>query len=509
MEAVPALRVRAGNDRPIQPGGAFVLYWMIAARRLGWNFALQHAASLARDLRRPLLVFEALRSGYRWNSARLHRFVIDGMRDHAAEATRRRIAYYPYVEPAPGAGKGLLEALGEHAAAVVTDEFPCFMMPRMVAAAATRLAVRLDVVDGNGLLPLRAADRDFPTAYAFRRFLQRTLPEHLEAPPAEDPLAGADAPGPASIPGPILARWPAASPALLEGRAGALEAIPIDHAVPPSALPGGPAAAAARLDAFLERRLARYDAERNVPDLDAASGLSPYLHFGHLSTHRILGALAAREGWTPGDLSGRADGKRAGWWGMSAPAEAFLDQLVTWRELGYNFCAHRADYDHFESLPAWAVRTLVEHAGDRREHVYGFEELERALTHDPLWNAAERQLVREGRLHNTLRMLWGKKILQWTRDPEQALEFMVELNNKYALDGRNPNSYSGIFWTLGRYDRPWGPERPVFGTIRYMSSENTARKVAVKEYLRKYAAAAGRPLTMSWPAEAEGPDEGA
>ena len=180
-------------------------------------------------------------------------------------------------------------------------------------------------------------------------------------------------------------------------------------------------------------------------------------------------------------------GSREGWWGMSSNAEAFLDQLITWRELGYNMCAHQQDCDRYESLPAWARETLDRHRDDLRPIVYDLVQFECAETHDPLWNAAQRQLTREGRLHNYLRMLWGKKILQWTRSPEEALEIMIHLNNKYALDGRNPNSYSGIFWILGRYDRPWGPERQVFGKIRYMSSQNTARKLRLKQYLTKYA----------------------
>ncbi len=148
---------------------------------------------------------------------------------------------------------------------------------------------------------------------------------------------------------------------------------------------------------------------------------------------------------------------------MSAGAEAFLDQVITWRELGFNCCHMRKDYDQYESLPAWAQKTLKEHENDARTARYSLEELEGARTHDPLWNAAQTQLVTEGRIHNYLRMLWGKKIIEWTRSPREALRVMIELNNRYALDGRDPNSYSGIFWCLGRYDRPWGPERPIFG----------------------------------------------
>ena len=171
---------------------------------------------------------------------------------------------------------------------------------------------------------------------------------------------------------------------------------------------------------------------------------------------------------------------------MSPAAEAFLDELVTWRELGFCFCSRRDDYDRYESLPDWARKTLADHAGDSREHCFSQAEFEAAATHDQVWNAAQTQLAREGRLHNYLRMLWGKKILHWSPSPREALDTMIELNNKYAVDGRDPNSYSGIFWVLGRYDRAWGPERPIFGKIRYMSSENTVRKLRMKKYLETY-----------------------
>jgi deoxyribodipyrimidine photo-lyase len=166
--------------------------------------------------------------------------------------------------------------------------------------------------------------------------------------------------------------------------------------------------------------------------------------------------------------------------------ESFLDELITWREIGFNMCWQREDYDQFASLPEWSKQTLAEHGDDPRQYVYGLEEYEAAATHDELWNAAQRQLVRDGRIHNYLRMLWGKKILEWSASPQEALGTMIELNNKYALDGRDPNSYSGIFWVLGRYDRAWGPERPIFGKVRYMSSENTARKLSVRGYIEQY-----------------------
>jgi deoxyribodipyrimidine photo-lyase len=486
---VPPLRVQLANDAPVAGDGEYVLYWMIAARRSSWNFALDRALDWARELRRPLVVLEALRVGYRWASDRLHRFVLEGMRDNAADFESSPVLYYPYVEPEAGAGSGLLAALARRACVVVTDDYPCFFLPQMVASAAARLPVRLETVDSNGLLPLRATDNVFPTAYAFRRFLQKQLPDCLTEAPRRQPLARLELPRPPSLAREIRQRWPPASAALLAGENGALAPLPIDHSVPPATFAGGAKAARRDLKKFLRSGLADYLEDRNHPDLEATSGLSPYLHFGHISAHEIFHALMHREGWSPERLSDKASGKRSGWWGVSAAGGAFLDQLVTWRELGFNLSAHRADYDRYESLPDWAQKTLAKHAGDARPQLYTFDQLERAATYDRLWNAAQRQLLVEGRLHNYLRMLWGKKILQWTASPQQALEVMIELNNKYAVDGRDPNSYSGIFWILGRYDRAWGPERPIFGTIRYMSSENTLRKLAARRFLEKYAPA--------------------
>ena len=175
-----------------------------------------------------------------------------------------------------------------------------------------------------------------------------------------------------------------------------------------------------------------------------------------------------------------------GFWNCDPNVEALLDQLLTWREIGFNMCWREKNYAEYESLPQWAQKSLEKHATDKRPFVYSLEQFELAQTHDDLWNAAQRQLVREGIIHNYLRMLWGKKILEWTPSPRQALDVMIELNNKYALDGRDPNSYSGIFWILGRYDRAWGPERPIFGSIRYMTSDSTRKKFPVKNYIARY-----------------------
>lgn len=483
--SVPSTRIRRANHAALRGSGDYVLYWMIATRRTGWNFALDRAVELSVELGKPLLVLEPLRADHPWASDRFHRFVLDGMRDNAAALSGSGIGYYPYVEPEAGAGRGLLAALSEDAAAVVTDEFPCFFLPRMVGAAAKVVGVQLEAVDSNGLLPMQAPGKVFSRAFDFRRYLQRELPFHLDELPRETVLEEPWWPPFAGVSPRISERWPTASEALLGGQVG-LEGLPIDHTVAPVAESGGQRAAERALDRFLTARLSRYAEESNQPQAEAVSELSAYLHFGHLSAHQVFRAIARLEEWSPWKLQAEATGKRSGWWGLGAAAESFLDQLVTWRELGYNFCLQRLDYASFESLPDWSRRTLEEHASDPRPTLYSREQFEQAETHDALWNAMQNELRARGRIHNYLRMLWGKKILHWSRSPQEALEIMVELNNKYAIDGRNPNSYSGIFWVLGRFDRAWGPEREVFGKVRYMTSRNTRRKLRLDRYLERW-----------------------
>lgn len=485
MNRVPQIRIQTCNAAPVSVDGDYVLYWMIAFRRTTWNFSLQRAVEWARELNKPLVIFEPLRVGYRWASDRLHSFVLDGMAATCEQLKNRPVYYYPYVEPTHDAGKGLLSALAKRACVVITDDYPCFFLPRMVSSAASNLGVKLEKVDSNGVLPVRATDEVFKTAYAFRRFLQKNLREHLCQMPEADPLS-VGLPRLKELPADIGQRWPSAGEALRRSRSLMLADLPIDHTVGLAPFRGGAPAAKTALRLFLNQWLDQYRELGNHPDENVRSGLSPYLHFGQISPHEVFCDLMKQENWTTDSLAAKAKGKREGWWGASDNAEAFLDELITWREIGFNMTSKCEDYDRYESLPDWAQLTLAKHAGDPRPYIYRLDEFAQARTHDPLWNAAQLQLVREGRMHNYLRMLWGKKILEWTDSPRAALDVMIELNNKYAVDGRDPNSYSGIFWVLGRYDRPWGPERPIFGTVRYMSSANTARKLRTRDYLARF-----------------------
>jgi len=479
-----ALRLQPGS-KTVQSGGQYVLYWMLAQRRTCYNFALERAVQWAKDLDLPLVILESVTLVYEFASPRQHVFLLQGMAENQKRAAVKDVTYFPFVERIPGERGDLLRALAERAAVVVTDEFPMAMRQELVADAARDFACKLEVVDACGLMPLRAAEITFPTAFAFRRFLQKNLRGHLEHFPAADPLRNVKLPR-CELDSQVLQLWPMAEPEKLLANRNWMNDLPLLHDVTPVETVGGSTAAEKALRAFLDSKLAHYAERRNEPEEDFSSGLSPYLHFGMISVHQVFSELAKREEWSLDKLSDSVAGKKEGWWGMGANAESFLDELVTWREVGYNFNFLRSDYKEFDSLPPWALKTLNEHRKDKRKWIYSKEEFENAATHDPLWNAAQNQLRAEGRIHNYLRMLWGKKILEWSESPEAALEIMIELNDQWALDGRDPNSYSGILWCLGRYDRPWFPERDVFGQIRYMSSENTARKVKVKNYIAKY-----------------------
>ena len=482
--AVSPSRIRPLNERPLNRDSEFILYWMVSARRLRWNFALQRAVDLATEIRRPLIVLEALRCDYPWANDRLHRFVMDGMASNAGHAAKSRALYYPYVEPRRGAGRGLIRALSEHAGAIVTDWFPAFFLPRMVKAAAHQVTVRLEAVDSNGLIPLSDHGKAFTSARSYRAFVQRELRNHLANVPEEEPLRRLRAFRRPRMPASIARRWKSITAAQLQS-AAALSRLPIDHDVPVADVRGGTDAAVRALRTFLNTGLARYADRHNHPDDDCTSRLSPYLHFGHISAHQVFAEVMTRERWTSRRLAKRGGGAREGWWGVSASAETFLDQLVVWRELSFNGCESTPNYTEYESIPEWAKTTLAEHASDRRSHRYDLATLDAAKTHDQVWNAAQRQLKTEGWFHGYLRMLWGKKILEWSPSPAIALDRMRRLMDRYSLDGRDPNSYAGYTWVLGRYDRPW-PERPIFGTVRTMTSGSARRKLRMKQFLATF-----------------------
>lgn len=474
-------RLRRLNTHRIRADGAYVLYWMQIYRRLSHNHALDYAARCARELGRPLVVYEGLRLDYPWASRRLHHFVLGGMQANAQRAQALGLNYWPWVETPERPGRGLLRRLAAHAALVVTDDFPCFIVPQQSEALAGAASVAVFAVDSNSIVPLSSLGAPVSAAAHLRPRLHKAFAEAWAARAAAEPDLSAAACRPVEPP---FEPWDASVDI-----DACVRALPLDASVPPVAgVSGGAPAAQQRLEAFLRTRLRGYAEQRSpprAPEQGHASGLSPYLHFGHLSIEELVERTLATTDWSPELLRLDCRGKRAGFFCDDPDVNAFLDQAIVWRDVGFQWhWTRRRDTDTLVgALPSWAWATLRAHAGDPRTHVYALEQWEAGATHDPLWNAAQRELVCTGTMHNYLRMLWGKKVLEWSRTPEEAYRTLVQLNNKYALDGRNPNSYTGILWCFGAFDRPWAPERPVFGSVRYMSSENTARKFKLGPYL--------------------------
>jgi len=468
------------------PNGRYVLYWMQINRRLSYNYALDYAVAWANKLGLPLLIYEALGVQNRWGSDRFYHFMMEGVMETAAECKARGVAYFPYLEPEAGASKGLIDALASDAALVISDEYPVYIIKSLNRYLRAKSPVPFITVDSNGIIPLGVTEKAPYSAYTFRRVMQRHFVEAYSLPPKEDPLAElvnradplADWDG--------HARWPRGE-RFFGDPDGFVASLPIDHSVGKLALKGTRAAGLEVMRTFIDRKLMAYGTDRSHPDLETASGLSPWLHFGKVSEYEVVKAALERQpkGWSI-DAMRPVAGQREGFFGGEASIESFMDEVITWREVGFHYCHHTPNYDKFESLPDWAIATLEEHAKDMRPIVYTYEQLENSQTHDPVWNAAQRQLREEGIIQNYLRMLWGKKILEWSPDPRTALDWMIELNNKWAIDGRDPNSYSGIFWCLGRFDRPWAPQRPIFGQIRYMSTDSTVKKLKLKQYLKRY-----------------------
>ena len=473
-------RLRRLNDKKTASDGEFVLYWMQLYRRLDHNHALDYALKCAADLHKPLVVYEGLRLDYPWASRRLHQFILEGMAANALKARERGLNYWPFVETPAEPARGLLRSLAQRASLVVTDDFPCFIVPDQSTALARKAEVPVFAVDANSLVPLSLLGPAVSAAAHLRPRIHKALAEAWRHRAAAQP----------SIPAVAMKRvkapfdtWKA------KDVVGFVRGLPVDATVPAVVtMPGGAPAAKVRLRQFLKKRLVGYAETRShpsSPENGHASGLSPYLHFGHISIEEVVAAALATTGrWTPLDLRLPNRGRREGYFTDDADVNGFLDEALTWRDVGFQWhWSRRHDTGSLDgALPAWALATLRAHGGDKRAFVYSPEEWEAGATHDPLWNAAQRELVATGTIHNYLRMLWGKKVLEWSKSPDEAYRTLEHLNNKYALDGRNPNSYTGILWCFGLFDRPWPPERKVLGVLRYMSSENTARKFKLGPY---------------------------
>lgn len=459
------LRVHAVGQAAPRRGGAFVLYWMQGvSMRSQSNPALNFAVEQANDLGIPLLVYQGLRHDYPWASDRFHTFILEAATDlyRGFEARGIRYAFHlpsrdDRATPAPVSP---LVELGRRAAVVVTDFFPTFIQPRQLRRLRTLIDTPVVAVDSATVVPMRFHTREYPVARSIRTVLHEALPHHLFAIPNPEPAK------PWS--GEVPFSEPLSSATTDQDIAALVSRCDIDHSVRPSTtIRGGERAAVRQLHHFLEHGLHRYTDQRNDPNVDATSRLSPYLHFGNIAIQDVL--LATRAA------------------GPAVEYAKFLDEALVWRELAHNFVYSNPRHRTMEAIPGWARQELEDHSDDPRPALYSADDLEQARTGDTLWNACQRSLLRDGELHNYLRMLWGKSVLQWTPDAATALRVLEHLNHKYALDGRDPNSYGGILWCFGRFDRPFY-RRPIFGTVRYMSLSAARKKFDATAYESRYPA---------------------
>ena len=429
------------------PGsGEYVLYWMQASVRTRFNHALEYAIEQANNLNLPLIVAFGLTPGYPEANERSYSFLLEGLRDVQRNLKERGIGFVLRLGHPP---EVMLE-LAKKASLVITDR--AYLRPSRDWR--TWLAERLDVpliqVESDAVVPIETTSgKQEWAARTIRPKIHKLMDEFLV--PLEERKVKAKSIG-------LLDGVDASDPQKI------LKGLDIDRSVPPGEERGGEDAAQTRLSEFVKDGLEHYDERRNNPNVDGASRLSAYLHFGHLSP--IDAVLRARE---------------VGGAGLSA----FTEELVIRRELSFNLCFYNPHYDAYEGLPEWSRKTLAEHEGDERPYLYTRAELEAAQTHDPYWNAAQHQMVRTGRMHNYLRMYWGKKVLEWSETPQEAYEVLVYLNNKYETDGRNANSYAGINWIFGNHDRPWA-RRAIFGTVRYMVASGLKRKFDADAYAKKW-----------------------
>ena len=441
---------RVHVSRNAEPGPGPVLYWMHRDFRARDNWGLTHARLAALELGRPLAVAVCLAPAFA-EATRIHfDFLLRGLRETERTLARDGIPLL-VLRGEPGIRvAGLARELG--AAMVVTDFDPLRTKLRWVRDLLTAWTGPVREVDSRNIVPARVAStkREF-MARTIRPRIRALLPEFLDEFPALPPH-----------PHPWPAACPQPDPCALEEVSGA-RSRPQTLTVEP-----GEKAAWRALQDFLHERLPRY-LLRNDPNQDVCSNLSAHLHFGMISAQRV--ALETLSGARPAEQ-----------------AEAFLEELVIRRELADNFCLHTPEYDSVEGFPAWARESLRQHAGDPRPAIYAPEQFENARTHDPLWNAAQTQMLLTGRMHGYLRMYWAKKILEWSPDAAEALATAIRLNDRYSLDGRDSNGYAGIAWSIGGvHDRGW-TERPIFGKIRYMNLAGARRKFDVDRYIRSWTA---------------------
>ena len=450
MSDTLAKRHRSRNQAPVDPNGP-VLYWMQRDQRVVDNWAFYYAQHAALERKVPLLAVFNLVSQFGDTTQRHYDFMLRGLREVAATCAELQV---PFTILTGVLAETIPRFITEYGVGeLVVDQNPLRFTDAWRATVASKISVACTEVDAHNVIPVwQASEKLEFAAYTLRPKIHRQLNRWLT-----------DIPAPKQHPYAMRTRVPMVDWAELE------KTSRYDTAVPPVTwLTPGRAAGMQRAQQFIEARSEGYAARRNDPNVDALSNLSPYLHFGQISAQKVA------------YLANRSDMQRT-------DREAFLEELVVRRELADNFCFYNPEYDKLSGAHEWAQQTLAEHRDDEREYVYTRDEFEQAKTHDELWNAMQRQMVHTGKLHGWCRMYWAKKILEWTNTPEYAIKVALYLNDRYELDGTDPNGVVGVMWSIaGVHDRAW-TERPVYGKIRYMNFNGAKRKFDVQAYIDRYA----------------------
>lgn len=443
-------RVRALKEGEEMPGA--VAYWMSREQRVNDNWALIFAQDIAMERRSPLAVVFCLAPQFLEATARHYDFMITGLKEVEQRLGALKIPFFAITgEP----GSAIPRFVATHRISCLVADFdPLRIKRQWKELAAGKIGIPFYEVDSHNIVPCRTASpkQEFG-AYTIRKKIQRLLPGFLE-----------DLPGPKIHPWQQWAFQTRTDWGRLSGAPRAGRTVKaVDWIVP------GEKAAGKALRRFIEKKIGAYDAGRNDPSKDCQSNLSPYLHFGHLSAQRTALEVMKKVPDVP-------------------MRSSFLEELIVRRELSDNFCFYNPSYDSFEGFPGWAKTTLNSHRQDKRAYRYSVGEFEEGRTHDDLWNAAQMEMVTRGKMHGYMRMYWAKKILEWSGSPEEAMETAIYLNNRYELDGRDPNGYAGIAWSIGGvHDRAWG-ERNIFGKIRYMSYNGCRSKFDIRRYIENVSA---------------------
>ncbi len=447
------MRVHPGRiqeTRTGPQGTGPVIYWMSRDQRITDNWALVHAQDLALHASRPLRIVFCLADSFLQAGLRQYDFILRGLHECASLAGNLNI---PLDLVHGEAGLMLPAYLEKHKASFLVMDFdPLRIKKSWQKEVLDKTGMPAHLVDAHNIVPCWSTSRKQEyAARTIRPRIHRNLDEFLDDYPEPKPHPIAAEAGTVFDPDDVL------------------QGMHPDKSIPPvQELKPGPAAALGTLHSFILDKLYSYSEKRNDPNMQALSNLSPYLHFGHISAQNVA-LQVKKQLHTP--IKSR---------------EAFLEELIVRKELSDNFCHYNQNYDNFQGLRAWAQKTLDKHRQDTRDYLYEPETLEQGLTHDPLWNAAQVEMVNTGKMHGYMRMYWAKKILEWTDSPEQAIDTAIYLNDRYELDGRDPNGYTGILWSMGGvHDRPW-KERKIFGTVRYMSYNGCKRKFNVDAYIQKW-----------------------